>query len=176
MITRYFWNGFQHAAFALVCVAVFYRVHPSLLYKSSPFWAGVIFSSSALFFIPLHIGKSGSLTDKLYQFLHYPLPDWDILFCGMKWHRFFATHSLLLPTLLFLENKKTPMLPLPLILGLSIGIGSHLIWDGVTGSMSTPIVFIPYLFSIKGYWAKGWLIVNGLLLLAAPYYVQTHKL
>lgn len=167
MITSYFWNGLQHAVFALACVAVFYRLCASLPYKSSSFWVGLIFSSSALFFLPLHIGKSGSLIDWLYQFLHYPLPDWDILFCGMSWHRFFLTHSLLLPILLFLVNKRRAMLPL--ILGLSIGIGSHLIWDGFTGSMYTPIVFIPYLFSVTGYWAKSWLIGNGVILFLGSY-------
>ncbi len=176
MISGYFWNGFQHAGFALFCVLVFYFLSIKLPCKRISFWIALIFSSSALFFLPSHIGKYGSLIDWLYQFLHYPLPDWDILIFNMSWHRFFITHSALFPILLVLWTwSKRPTLR-PLILGVSIGFASHLVWDAITSSLLTPIVFIPYLFSIVGYWAKAWLISNGLLLFLSSYFLQKNVL
>lgn len=177
MSLGYFWNGFQHAAFALLCVGIFYRLCPNLPYKNIVFWLGIIISSSAFFFLPSHIGKPGSFIDWLYQFLHYPLPDWDILIFSMSWHRFFITHSALLPILL-LVSKKTTIQSVSieaLIIGIVIGLASHLLWDGITGSLSTPIVVIPYIFSVAKYWAKGWLMGNGLLLFVVLYSRQQHQ-
>lgn len=177
MITSYFWNGFQHLAFAIFCVLLFYCSSKKLPHNKITFWIGIIFTSSSLFFLPSHIGKYGSFIDWAYQFLHYPLPDWDILLFNMNWHRFFISHSALLPILLFawLWNKNFGISLRPLIIGVSIGLGSHLIWDAITGSLLTPIVFIPYLFSITGYLAKCWLIFNGLLLFLAAYHLQNNQ-
>lgn len=177
MITSYFWNGFQHLAFAIFCVLLFYCSSKKLPHNKIIFWIGIIFTSSSLFFLPSHIGKYGSFIDWAYQFLHYPLPDWDILLFNMNWHRFFISHSALLPILLFawLWNKNFGISLRLLIIGVSIGLGSHLIWDAITGSLLTPIVFIPYLFSITGYLAKCWLIFNGFILFLLPYYLQNNQ-
>lgn len=174
MSSGYFWKGFQHAVFGVLCTGLFYQLCPTLPYKNIVFWLGITVSSSALFFLPSHIRKPGSFIDWLYQFLHYPLPDWDILIFNMSWHRFFVTHSALFPMLL-LVNKKITVQPFePLVIGIVIGLASHLLWDGITGGLSTPIVFIPYLFSIAKYWAKIWLIANGLLLFLALYFHLHH--
>lgn len=169
MSSTYFWKGFQHAAFAGLCVAGFYKLCPYLPYKQPLFWLGTTFGSSALFFIPSHIAKHNSLKDWLYQFLHYPLPDWDILIFSMDWHRFIVTHSALLPALLLL-NKRFFLQPTEsLIIGLALGIATHLFWDGISGSLATPIVVIPYVFSLERYLAKAWLIANALILFLILY-------
>ncbi len=95
----------------------------------------------------------------------------------MSWHRFFITHSALLPILLLVNKKHTVQLVSvePLIIGIVIGLASHLFWDGITGSLATPIVFIPHIFSVAKYWAKGWLFANGSLLFLALYVRQHHN-
>ena len=47
--------------------------------------------------------------------------------------------------------------------GFTIGLSSHLLWDGVSCSYLTPVVFFPSLFAIYGVWAKTWLIGNGII-------------
>ena len=112
---------------------------------------------------------------ELYQYLHYPLSDWDILILGMGWHRFFITHSLIIPIVLmlfFLQNRKLYLW----ILGLCVGLSSHLVWDAITCSMRTPVVFIANILEIRGYLAKGWLIINCLLLFSFAFYIAKDKI
>lgn len=159
----YFWNGFQHAVFAVLFAIVFFRL---IRYRNAynfGFWIGLIMSSSALFFLPAHIGAFGSWFDWFYQFLHYPLADWDILILGMSWHRFFLTHSLIIPVILMISCSSQPKL-YGLVWGIGIGLSSHLIWDAITGSMWTPIVFLSTTLQIRGSEAKSWLILNGVML------------
>lgn len=166
MLPGYFWNGCQHFLFALVCAITISRLMRINFLKNPTFLFSLTFGSSALFFLPAHISDYGSWLDYIYQFLHYPLPDWDILLLGMDWHRFFLTHSLLIPLLILLLPKITRATFISyLLIGLAIGISSHLFWDAITSSMFTPIVFINNVVVIKGYLAKAWLIFNALLLL-----------
>lgn len=162
-MSSYFWNGFQHVLVGLVFAAVYGRVARGLYLRRWSFWAGIIFTSGALFFVPLHIAAFGSFADWLYQFVHYPLADWDILFLGMSWHRFFLTHSFVIPILVWaavLDFKKLH----PLVFGMVIGHSSHLFWDAVTSAMSTPVVFWAQWLAIRGTTAKSWLLVNSAFL------------
>jgi hypothetical protein len=161
----YFWNGFWHLIAAILFTLLFDRLTRKNNLKNVHFLIGLIFTSSAIFFIPLHIPLP--LVDKLYQFIHYPLPDWDILLLGMNWHRFFFTHSLLIPLIMmgYIKKSKYNLL----ISGISIGLSSHLIWDCITGSMMTAIVFIPGL-EITGQMAKSWLAANGIALFVMACY------
>lgn len=174
LISSYFWDGFQHVAFAGATAWLFDKIVHEHSFKKPEYLLGLVMSSGALFFLPLHIHPFGSFADRLYQFLHYPLPDWDILIFGMDWHRFFLAHSLLIPILIliaFLRHRRGFWLGF----GLCIGMGSHLIWDALTCSMWTPIVFVDDLMEIRGYSAKSWLSINGMLLYGLTWFVVRIK-
>lgn len=169
-LSSYFWDGFRHFCFGILFVLIFNRMSNQNHVRNLGFVIGLIIGSSALFFLPLHISSYGSTLDRLYQFLHYPLPDWDILLLGINWHRFFLTHSFVIPVILaiiFLQTSRV----FYLILGICIGVSSHLIWDGLTCSMKTPIVFISTVVEMKGSLAKGWLISHGIFLLGFALYI-----
>lgn len=109
----------------------------------------LLIGSSAMFFIPESLAKKG-----LMKFLHYPLPDWDVLLLGPASHRHWLTHSPILPILTCALVWRYPALmhagfPMAwMIAGLCIGIGSHLFWDCV-GSRSQKIIVVPYWSSMK---------------------------
>ena len=169
-LSSYFWNGFQHALAGGGFALIFYKLNQINYLKKGEYVIGLIMSSSALFFLPLHIGSYRSFLDRLYQFTHYPISDWDILLFGMDWHRCFLTHSLLLPVLLLLFWLHRPV-GYRFSLGMSVGLSSHLVWDALTCSMYTPVVFFNDLLEIRGYWAKGWLLLNGFVLFGFAWYV-----
>lgn len=169
-LSAYFWDGFRHAAAGGACAAGVYYFTRSDLHKRWTYWIALIMSSSAFFFLPAHVGRYGSLPDRLYQFLHYPLADWDILALSIQWHRFFVTHSLLIPLLALIVALHHPA-GRSLALGLCVGHSSHLAWDAITCSLRTPIVFWNNALEIRGYPAKGWLLVHGLLLFVFAVFV-----
>lgn len=165
---NYFWNGLEHFITALIFIGIYIKLWNKK--TNHPFyWTGLVFTSSSIFFIPLHIYEYGPWFDRLYQFLHYPVLDWDILLFGISWHRFFIIHSfiilLLLITLLIKHSELRPLFE-----GICIGISSHLILDGITCSLRTPVVFIPGLCQIDGYAGKEWLIINGFIVFLIAYY------
>lgn len=162
-ISSYFWNGFEHAVAGGGFALLFHYLTKSGHHKQWAYWLAVVMSSSALFLLPTHIGRYGSFLDRLYQFTHYPLADWDILILSIDWHRFFITHSLLIPLLVLVAFLHQPI-GFRAGLGLCIGHSSHLVWDAITCSLRTPVVFLNNVLEIQGYPAKGWLLINGILL------------
>jgi hypothetical protein len=166
----YFDNGLQHAIIGACFGWFFYRASHINYFKKWEYLLALLMSSSAFFFVPGHIGRYGSLLDRVYQFLHYPLADWDILLFGMDWHRFFITHSLILPAIVLIVFLHKPI-GYWVGLGLCVGQSSHLMWDALTCSLRTAVVFINNIFEIRGYWGKGWLLLNGLVLLGLAWFV-----
>ncbi|MCS7080009.1 MAG: hypothetical protein NZ585_08150 [Chloracidobacterium sp.] len=122
--------------------------------------------SSALFFLPTHIDRPGTWVNRLWQFTHYPVPDWDILWLGMPWHRWFLTHSAILPfAVLGLTFERRPWQAVGY--GLAVGMASHLAWDAITQSHSTPIIFLPNILALRGDGARVWLLVNAAIAFGA---------
>jgi len=170
-MSNYFWDGFQHAVFGGCVAFIFNLVSHTSEIRKREYLVGLVVSSSALFFLPSHITSTRSIIDWFYQFLHYPLADWDILLFGIDWHRFFVTHSLMIPVLLLVLVLHKPGGYYRFCVGLCIGMSSHLVWDALTCSMFTPIVFLNNVIEIRGYLAKGWLLVNGMLLFLFAWFV-----
>lgn len=169
-ISSYFWDGFEHALAGGGFALLFYYIARSGHHKHWAYWLALTMSSSAFFFLPAHIGRYGSFLDRLYQFTHYPLADWDILLLSIDWHRFFITHSLLIPLLALIAFLHQP-LGSRVGFGLCVGQGSHLVWDAITCSLRTPVVFLNNVLEIRGYPAKGWLLINGILLFGFAVFV-----
>ena len=165
----YFWNGFYHFIAAVILTILFNRIAGGDRFKSPLYWVSLVFTSSALFFVPLHIDYYGAFYDKIYQFIHYPFPDWDILTMGMEWHRNFVTHSLLLPLVLMIILNKRKECD-PFVTGAFIGMSSHFMWDCISGSIDCAIVFIPGMYEIVGRAAKIWLEANGIILFLIAYF------
>jgi hypothetical protein len=126
----YFVPGLWHFASAMafaVALGVLAGGDPTLWLRRAEFTIPLLIASSALFFIPDGLAKKG-----LMKFLHYPLPDWDVLLLGPASHRHWLTHSPILPILLVALAWNYPILlsnALPyswFAAGLSVGIGSHL--------------------------------------------------
>jgi|GEM_PF-1622530 hypothetical protein len=184
----YFWNGLQHALAGLACAWGFFALAKKLKTATPPllestleaasertgadlspallsqagFWLALLMGSSALFFLPDHIDRPGTWADWFWQFTHYPVPDWDILWLGMPWHRWFLTHSVLVPLVvvgLTFEHRLWRAVGY----GLAVGVASHLAWDAITQSPSTPIVFLPGVFLIRGGAAQVWLLAQAVL-------------
>ncbi len=155
-------DGLAHLLAGFVLVAIFSGLFQKGRRLEPLFWFGFILSSSALFFLPNKIVFLGRLGNWFYQFCHYPVSDWDILLLGFSWHRFFFTHSCFLALIVFGAVHRNPNLA-GFSQGFTIGLSSHLIWDGVSCSSLTPVVFFPSLFAISGVWAKTWLIGNGII-------------
>ncbi|MGQ9898549.1 MAG: DUF5942 domain-containing protein [Acidobacteriota bacterium] len=177
----YFWNGLQHALAGLACAWGFFALtrQPRFapLASASPtaepaskaaseaelplrwvlFWCSLLMGASAWFFFPSHIDRPGTWTDWLWQLTHYPIPDWDILWLGLPWHRWFLTHSALLPTALIVLTFEHPAWR-AVGYGLAVGMASHLAWDAITQSPSTPIVFLPDTLLIRSDAARAWLL------------------
>lgn len=158
----YFLNGLQHFFVGLVLAFAYFKIQRKRIPSDPGFWIGITITSSALFFLPTHLHFLGGQLDFIYQFLHYPVSDWDLLVLGGQWHRSFITHSITIGLPAFVGGRWQPPV---FALGFILGLSSHLLWDGVSGSMMTKVVFIPGWLFISGLAAKAWLILNGLLLL-----------
>ncbi len=146
-------------AFA-VAFGVWAHADATFYLRQITFSLPLLISSSALFFVPDRWSKKGAL-----KFLHYPLPDWDVLLLGPASHRNWLTHSPLLPGLLLGAAWKWPFLAnysffSPLLLGTSLGIGSHLFWDCV-GSERHKIVVVPYWFALRESASRLWLLMGA---------------
>ena len=92
---RYFVTGLWHFASAMaftVGLGTLLHGDPLMWLRQAEFTVPLLIASSAFFFIPDGFAKKGPL-----KFLHYPLPDWDVLFLGPASHRHWFTHSPLLP-------------------------------------------------------------------------------
>jgi hypothetical protein len=147
----YFVSGLWHFAAAMafaVAFGIFRHADPLFYGRQIAFVIPFLLSSSALFFIPDKYSKKGAL-----KFLHYPLPDWDVLLLGPASHRNWLSHSPLLPVLLLGSVWKWPHIAAfpffgPVALGVCIGVGSHLFWDCV-GSQRHKIVVVPYWFALR---------------------------
>lgn len=143
-------------AFA-VAFGVWSHAEPLFYLRQIAFFVPLLVASSALFFVPDRFAKKGAL-----KFLHYPLPDWDVLLLGPASHRNWLTHSPLLPGLLLGAAWKWPFLASfpafpAFLLGLSLGVGSHLFWDCV-GSERHKIVVVPYWFALRESASRLWLL------------------
>ena len=157
---NYFLPGLWHLAAAMAFACTLGTLHNGDATHFLREWAFVIpcvISSSALFFIPQRIAKKGAM-----KFLHYPLPDWDVLLLGPASHRHWITHSPILPaTTLFLAARYASLGESTLFriaaIGLCIGVGSHLFWDCVS-SRSHKIVFLPYWIAFKPSWSRIYLL------------------
>ena len=131
----------------------------------------LIIASSALFFIPDSLSKKG-----LLKFLHYPLPDWDVLLLGPASHRHWLTHSPILPAILLGLAWRYPLLmdqTLPfatVAIGMCVGLGSHFFWDCV-GSRSHKIVFVPYWFALRPTASRIYLLLGAVLSLGAGFWL-----
>lgn len=166
----YFFSGLWHFACAMAWACALGAIggDDALLWlRHLEFSVPLVVSSSALFFIPEAWAKKG-----LLKFLHYPLPDWDVLLLGPASHRNWLFHSPLLPALLVALAWRYPILldanlPFTLVAsGFCVGIGSHLFWDCV-GSRSHKIVVVPYWFALREAASRVYLLAGAALCLAA---------
>lgn len=136
---------------------------PTYFLLSPAFSLALVACSSAFFWVPDRWAKKGAL-----KFLHYPLPDWDVLLLGPASHRNWLSHSALLPLLLLGALWKWPSLAQPLFfqaaLGASVGVGSHLFWDCV-GSKRHSIVVVPYWWTLREAPSRLYLLVGAALAL-----------
>ena len=163
----YVFSGWWHFAAAMafaVAFGVFAHADPLFYLRQVAFTIPLLVASSALFFVPDRFAKKGAL-----KFLHYPLPDWDVLLLGPASHRNWLSHSPLLPAALVGAAWKWPVLASfsafsALVLGLCLGIGSHLFWDCV-GSARHKIVFLPYWFSLREAASRLWLLSGAMMCL-----------
>ncbi len=170
----YFFPGLWHLAaamaFAFGLSALRGGDSTSLLSRPE-FIVACVLGSSALFFIPDAWAKKG-----LMKFLHYPLPDWDVLLLGPASHRHWFTHSPILPLALFWLSTRFSFAPHAFAphafashsvwanaaCGLSIGLSSHLFWDCVS-SRSHKIVFVPYWMALRPALSRIYLLGGALL-------------
>ncbi len=143
-----------------VAFGSFSHLDPTFYLRQISFVAALLVCSSALFFVPDKWSKKGAL-----KFLHYPLPDWDVLLLGPASHRNWLSHSPILPAALLGAAWKWPVLAgfnqfSPVLMGLCLGIGSHLFWDCV-GSTRHKIVVVPYWFALREAPSRVWLLVGA---------------
>lgn len=172
----YFLAGLWHFSAAMAFAAATGVIgHSDLLFwlHRPEFTLPLIIGSSALFFIPDTLAKKG-----LMKFLHYPLPDWDVLLLGPASHRHWLTHSPIVPALLLLLAWRYPALMSPglpfqtVAIGLSIGIGSHLFWDCV-GSRTHKIIVVPYWFKLPQGVSRVYLLIGAAACLAIAVQLST---
>lgn len=168
LLMSYFLAGLWHFSAAMAFAAAAGVIgHSDIVYwlQRPEFTLPLIIGSSALFFIPDKLAKKG-----LMKFLHYPLPDWDVLLLGPASHRHWLTHSPILPAILLLLALRYPVLLTPglpfgtIAIGLSIGVGSHLFWDCV-GSRTHKIIVVPYWFKLPQSASRVYLLVGAALCL-----------
>ena len=165
---RYLLPGLWHFAAALSFAAafgVFQRDDAAFWLAQPAFTITLILCSSALFWVPDKWAKKG-----LLKFLHYPLPDWDVLFLGPASHRNWFTHSPFLPVLCVGALWKWPQFAsywgvLAGAMGVCIGVGSHLFWDCV-GSERHKIIVVPYWLSLREVASRLYLLVGAFISLA----------
>jgi hypothetical protein len=164
----YFVPGLWHFAAAMAFACALGTLHGGdLLFwlRRAEFVLGLLVSSSALFFIPEPWAKKG-----LMKFLHYPLPDWDVLLLGPASHRHWLTHSPFLAVGAAALGWKYPVLldaKMPfawLGAGLCVGLGSHLFWDCIS-SRSHKIVFVPYWFALRPAMSRVYLLLGATMCL-----------
>jgi hypothetical protein len=159
----YFGAGLWHFAAAMAFAGALGVLHNGdvAVWLRNPFFTvPLLLSSSALFFIPDRWAKKG-----LSKFLHYPLPDWDVLLLGPASHRNWLTHSPIIAALLLWASLRFPWLHqqstfIGFAVGLCAGIGSHLFWDCV-GSRSHKIVFVPYWVALRPALARVYLLAGA---------------
>ncbi len=163
----YFWSGLWHMAAAMafaVAFAAWQHGQPLYFLQFPAFSFALVVSSAAFFWVPDRWAKRG-----LWKFLHYPLPDWDVLLLGPASHRNWLTHSPLLPALLVGALWHWPGLASPLFyqfaLGSAIGTGSHLFWDCV-GSKRHSVVVVPYWWTLREASSRLYLLTGAALCLA----------
>ena len=167
----YLLPGLWHFAAAMAFAAAFGVIQGGDLafwLRHAEFTLPLLLASSAFFFVPDAWAKKGPL-----KFLHYPLPDWDVLFLGPASHRNWLTHSALLPMLGVYLFVKRPDLTLfhPVIsvaVGLCVGIASHLFWDCV-GSKRHQIVVIPYWFTLQEATSRLYLLCGAVVSLGVAF-------
>ena len=164
----YFWDGFNHFLFGLLFICVFIKLRGRKEDFTGLMWLGLVLGSSSLFFLPNKLPFLSQPVSYWYQFFHYPVSDWDILLLGGTWHRSFLTHSAIIPllTIPLAKDRRVALF----ILGLTVGVASHLAWDGYS-SLNPMIVFYPKTAFIRGLYAKSWLYINsiGLIFLSEFY-------
>jgi len=169
----YFSAGLWHFAAAMAFSATLglFAGGDLLFWLRRPeFLVALVVSSCALFFVPDKLAKKG-----LWKFLHYPLPDWDVLLLGPASHRHWLTHSPLLPILACWLSVRYPLLRHPQLpfdavaVGLSIGVGSHLFWDCV-GSRGHKIVFVPHWMALREATSRVYLLAGAVAALAVAAY------
>lgn len=170
----YFTAGLWHFAAAMAFAATLGLLAGSELdfwLRRAEFLIPLVLSSCALFFVPDKWAKKG-----LLKFLHYPLPDWDVLLLGPASHRHWLAHSPLLPLTLFGLAQRFPFLiqaPLTgIATGLAVGIGSHLFWDCVS-SRTHKIVFVPHWLALREASSRVYLLGGAVLSLGVAAYFSS---
>jgi len=172
----YFFAGLWHFSAAMAFAAAAGVIgHSDVTFwlRRPEFTLPLLIASSALFFIPDNLAKKG-----LMKFLHYPLPDWDVLLLGPASHRHWLTHSPLLPGLLSLLAWRYPLLmdrTLPfhtIAIGFSIGVGSHLFWDCV-GSRTHKIIVVPYWLKLPQAVSRVYLLAGAAISLGVALHLST---
>ena len=142
--------------------------------RRAEFLIPLVLSSCALFFVPDKWAKKGPL-----KFLHYPLPDWDVLLLGPASHRHWLSHSALLPLVFFASvNRFTFLLEAPLngvVAGFCVGLGSHLFWDCV-GSRSHKIVFVPHWLALREASSRVYLLGGAVLSLGIAVFFSSMQI
>ena len=148
----YFFSGLWHFIIALVSSLVLGLLtseNPLLWLSRLEFVIPAMLGSCALFWIPDGLSKKGFM-----KFLHYPLPDWDVLLLSFASHRHWIAHSPILPMICFFVLWNYPHLAqerLPfrsITVGLGVGVGSHLLWDCI-GSRRHRIVIFPQWWALR---------------------------
>lgn len=148
----YFFSGLWHFIIALVsslALGLLTSENPLLWLSRLEFVIPAMLGSCALFWIPDGLSKKGFM-----KFLHYPLPDWDVLLLSFASHRHWITHSPILPMICFFVLWNYPHLAqeqLPfrsITVGLGVGVGSHLLWDCI-GSRRHRIVIFPHWWALR---------------------------
>jgi hypothetical protein len=158
----YFRDGLLHFICGLIFLAVYFRARCRREDFSLFVVVGLLAGSSALFFLPGRLPFLSHSGNFWFRFLHYPLPDWDILLLGGKWHRLFLSHSVFV--VLFLGGLSKNAKMTQLFWGMAIGVASHLFWDAIS-SANPLIVFYPHYLFFRGIFAKIWLYMNALALI-----------
>lgn len=160
---RYFFAGLWHFAMAMAFACALGALENGdllLWMKRVDFLIPCLLTSSACFFVPDSWAKRG-----IAKFLHYPLPDWDVLLLGIASHRHWLTHSALLPILLLGLAVYFPFLQMSptfrsIASGVGVGIGSHLFWDCV-GSRTHKIVVVPHAFALREMASRTYLLAGA---------------
>lgn len=170
----YFGAGLWHFAAAMAFAAAIGIIGrgDALWWLRQPlFTFFLIVSSSALFIVPDRLAKRG-----LLKFLHFPLPDWDVLLLGPTSHRHWLTHSPIVPALCWYLERTRPHLlaEFPVLIsigvGLCVGVASHLFWDCV-GSRTHKIVIVPHWFALREAPSRVYLLLGAAISLLVAFHL-----